>query len=114
MAAVALAIRLYTVDHGECPSELAALVPDYLAALPQDPFATDEASLGYKPLAERPLLYSVGYDGVDHGGEQVIRADHRRDFERSDIPFYLEPEPVANPEDGDVSGSETPDDNEDI
>ncbi len=61
-----LAIRCYEADHGELPSELADLVPEFLAEVPEDPFSG-------KPLVYRPdptgyLLYSVGHDETDDGG----------------------------------------------
>jgi hypothetical protein len=109
MAAIALAIRLYEVDHGERPQQLAELVPDYLAAIPPDPFSPEGATLRYRPEAERPVLYSVFYDGQDNGGEINLGPDGRRDPNRSDLRFYLEPElpapvgtePASRPEAGD-------------
>ena len=68
MAAVALAIRLYEIDHGQRPEALAALVPDYLDALPTDPFDPAGGTFRYLPQAERPRLYSLGADCIDHGG----------------------------------------------
>ncbi len=51
MAAVALAIRLYELDHGQRPASLGLLVPDYLSALPEDPYATDGRTFRYRPEA---------------------------------------------------------------
>lgn len=68
MAAIALAIRLYEVDHGRRPGALAELVPDYLDAVPPDPLAPAGVSFKYLPDAETPILYSVGENGVDDGG----------------------------------------------
>src|SRR5439155_17560734 len=65
-AAVALAARLYALDHaGRYPPSLNALVPDYLPLLPSDPFAADGRALGYL-IAEngkRPIVYSVDENG---------------------------------------------------
>ncbi len=91
MAAIALVIRLYTIDHGEPPAKLDQLVPEYMAALPRDPFARIESTFGYKPLADRPFLYSVAQDGRDNGGTVALTADGRRDLHRSDRLFYLQP-----------------------
>lgn len=41
-----VAIRLYQAEKGKLPATLAALVPDYLPSLPQDPFASKE--YGYR------------------------------------------------------------------
>jgi hypothetical protein len=65
MTAVCLAARLYQVEHdGRWPRSLEALVPDYLPAVPLDPFSATGAPLGYLPAREgtRPVVYSVGAD----------------------------------------------------
>jgi len=90
LTAIALAIRLYVVDNGVRPESLEALVPEYLPTLPADPFRTDGASMGYRPNADEPVLYSVGEDGVDNGGRKNLRADGRLDRGRSDLLFYLD------------------------
>lgn len=73
MAAVALAVRLYRLDHGGAwPASLQELVPRYLPAVPLDPLAAGDKPLGYVILkgalpggGDRPLVYSVGENGVD-------------------------------------------------
>lgn len=68
IAATALALRLYAIDHGgHFPDRLNQLVPDYLAAIPDDPFAPGKRPLGYLP-GEKPILYSVGENGIDDHG----------------------------------------------
>ena len=89
MAAVAVAIRLYEVDHGERPTALALLVPDYLDAIPADPFAKDGRPISYTPDADPPVLYSVGADGVDDGGAFKLRESGGVDYEALDMPFFL-------------------------
>lgn len=108
MAAIALAIRLYQVDHGTRPTELAELVPKYLTTLPLDPFAINGATFVYKPLAPRPLLYSVGPNGADDGGRKVKNVSGAR----GDIPFFLAPESSADTNSEDGSSLETGDDGE--
>lgn len=71
MAAVALAIRLYEIDHGERPMVLEELVPGYLPAVPLDPFAPSERPIQYRREGPHPRLYCVGPDGVDDGGRFV-------------------------------------------
>lgn len=70
LAAVALALRLYAVDHdGKYPPALDDLVPKYLPAIPKDPFAAGGKPLLYdasEPAA--PAVYSVGDNGKDDGG----------------------------------------------
>jgi hypothetical protein len=66
LAAAALAIRLYQHDHaGQRPPTLSALVPDYLPAVPDDPFATGTQPIQYVPDAKPPYVYSVGENGRD-------------------------------------------------
>jgi hypothetical protein len=96
MAAVALAIRVYEIDHGHRPDDLHDLVPDYLAFVPADPFASDGQTFRYTPHAEIPLLYSVGPNGMDELGAYVVR-EGWRDLEAMDVPFSLKgglPPPV--------------------
>jgi hypothetical protein len=75
MAAVALAVRLYRADHGgEWPRTLGELVPTYLPSVPADPFDPRGGPLRYRPSAAAPgggpVVYSVGRDGTDHGGQR--------------------------------------------
>ncbi len=91
MAATALAIRLYQLDHGHRPVSLDRLVPSYLPAVPRDAMAAGDKPLGYLPQGVVPrwpsvstatpqlraqltgrrfaVLYSVGRDGHDDGGQ---------------------------------------------
>lgn len=91
-AAVALAVRLYRLDHGGAwPASLDALVPAYLPAVPADPFATDGEPLRYRlvrgatPLfGDRPIVYSVGDDGIDDiaSGAMPLPPDPQYGWER--------------------------------
>ena len=97
MAATALAIRLYEIDHGHRPATLSELVPEYLMAVPRDPFAADEREIGYASNAETPVLYSVGPNGVDEGGSIGFKSSGWLDWEAKDIPFFLNGDrPQAN------------------
>ena len=62
-----LAIRLYRQEEGADPEELADLVPEYLPAVPEDPFSG--RPLVYRRTETGYLLYSVGPDETDNGGE---------------------------------------------
>lgn len=67
LAAAALAVAWYRADHdGEWPTSLQSLVPRYLPETPRDPMAVD-APLRYD--SARRLLWSIGTDGIDHGGD---------------------------------------------
>jgi hypothetical protein len=69
LAATILAVRLYRLDHnGQFPPTLDALVPDYLAKVPDDPFSDPLSKIHYLPpgKAPHPLVYSVGEDHMDN------------------------------------------------
>lgn len=90
LAALALAVRLYELDHGRRPDMLAALVPTYIPAIPLDPFDADDAPLRYAPDAPSPLLYSVGNDGADdHGAFVLLVGGGDVDPNVKDRPFFL-------------------------
>ena len=62
----ALAAERYRRSHGAWPESLDQLTPDFLAAVPIDPF-TDEPLL-YHKLPDGVVIYSAGKDGQDNGG----------------------------------------------
>lgn len=93
MAATALAIRLYELDHGHRPETLDELVPDYLPSVPLDPMAEGETPIGYLPHAERPILYSVDENGIDDGGRCQIYDDGTVNRRKFDWPFFLDGPP---------------------
>jgi len=66
-ALVAVAAERHRLRHGTWPALLAEIVPEFLPALPADPF--DGQPLRYKRLPEGIVIYSVGPDGVDDGGQ---------------------------------------------
>ncbi len=66
-----LALRAYKLEHGSYPASLSALVPEYLKAVPADPFALS-GPLRYKLQGATYLLYSVGPDGKDDGGQAIL------------------------------------------
>ena len=67
---VRAAIALYQKQHGAPPDRLDALVPDFLPAVPADPF--DGKSLHYARTERGWKFWSVGYDLKDDGGEASI------------------------------------------
>ena len=71
LLSVTLALRAYKLDHGAYPPTLAALAPQYLQAIPPDPFALSGPVL-YKRTGTNYLLYSVGPDGKDDGGRAIF------------------------------------------
>ncbi len=61
-----LASERYRRDHKQWPRSLDDLVPRYLGKIPSDPFA--DAPLRLRPTKDGIVIYSVGYDGKDDGG----------------------------------------------
>jgi len=77
LAATALAIRLYVVDHGSVfPKTLEELTPAYLAAVPADPMARKGNGIKYIADEMRPRIYSIGSDGLDDGGSEYMPRGH--------------------------------------
>jgi len=89
MAALSLAIRLFVIDHGARPHSLKELVPDYLDAVPRDPFAEGVTPIRYLPYADQPMLYSVGMDGADERGRYELRSDGSIHPDNADLVFFL-------------------------
>lgn len=137
LAATALALRLYEADHGRLPDKLTALVPDYLPALPKDPFDPKGGPIRYMPegatpltlkaftsrypdayfwqgtggppaninqLVPRVILYSVGSNKVDDGGDHVLDEDGLHpdigsESEGGDLVFFVQKlPPTKKPE----------------
>ena len=64
---VALSLEHYRADTGQYPEDLDALTPKYLKTLPQE--VTTSASPRYRRTPnDSYMLYSVGLDGKDDGG----------------------------------------------
>ena len=77
---------------GNLPETLQALVPDYLPAVPRDPF--DGQPFRYS--TERRIIYSVGEDLTDDGGTRGYEQGRRQ--RQKDLVFDLfthEPEPQS-------------------
>jgi hypothetical protein len=62
----AIAARQFEQKHGQLPDSLAALVPEFLPAVPTDPF--DGKALRFQITDEGLVLYSIGRDRKDDGG----------------------------------------------
>jgi hypothetical protein len=97
--AVALACSLHRAERGDWPrAGLDELVPAYLAALPVDPVAPARGSFVYVPGAERPRVYSVWVDGVDHGGTCAGVLTHQMPHRpMADLVIDLVRQPLAPP-----------------
>jgi hypothetical protein len=67
----AIALKRYQLKHGECPAHLNSLAPEFLPAVPLDP--VDGQPLRYRRNADGTfLLYSVGENGKDDGGDPSL------------------------------------------
>ncbi|HEX5273147.1 MAG TPA: hypothetical protein VFW33_21775 [Gemmataceae bacterium] len=79
-AAAALAAERYRLRHGRWPASVAGLMPD----VPLDPF--DGKPLRYRNDGEGVIVYSVGPDGIDDGGDRKTLNTHK---DGTDIGFRL-------------------------
>jgi hypothetical protein len=66
-AVAAVAAERYRRARGSWPDSPAALVPDYLRAVPLDPF--DGQPLRYRKVGDGIVVYSIGPDRKDDGGK---------------------------------------------
>lgn len=102
----AIAAERYRQQHGSLPAQLNDLVPDYLDAVPEDPFTRDP--LRYRVEDTGAIIYSLGADNTDNDGRQYD--DEGRDYQdQTDITFTFGglqdrlwplPEPEPEPEYG--------------
>jgi hypothetical protein len=68
LARVAIALERYRLAHGEYPESLAVLSPQFIAKLPHD--IINDQPLHYRRTSDGQfVLYSVGWNGTDDGGE---------------------------------------------
>ena len=80
---IVCALERYRLAHGQYPEALGALVPQFIEKLPHD-------IIGGQPLKYRRtddakfILYSVGWNETDDGGQTVLDKDGRPDLERGD------------------------------
>jgi hypothetical protein len=89
LAQTAVALEQFrAANGGRYPDSLSQLVPDFLAAIPRDPFAGKK--LVFHQAGGGYYVYSVGPDGKDHGGLAGR-------FGQSDIVFSLTSPPPLTP-----------------
>lgn len=68
-ARVAFAVERFMLAKGRLPSAIDELVPEFIEALPVDPF--DGRAIRYTVSSGVYSVYSVGEDGVDDGGSPL-------------------------------------------
>jgi hypothetical protein len=75
IAVTAIALKRHSLRTGELPAGLGDLTPDFLSSVPHDP--VDRKPLRYRLEGQgKFVLYSVGTDGVDDGGDPTIPEGH--------------------------------------
>jgi hypothetical protein len=104
-AMTAIACECYRQEQGIWPATLEALVQrGYLKAVPLDPY--DGKSLRLRRLATGLLVYSVGMDRIDDGGnvdrDRQFAPGTDIGFQLWDVPLRGLPAPPPAPEEGDV------------
>ena len=77
LALCLVAAERYRLANGQPPSNLRQLVPQYLPAVPNDPF--DGKPLRMRQAGDELVFYSVGDDGKDDGGQETNN-DNRPDM----------------------------------
>ena len=83
-----IAVERFRLANGQLPENLNELVPQFLSAVPVDPF--DGQPLSYHRLAKGYVIYSVGSDGHDDGGREKPADWKSSDKTTYDITFTVE------------------------
>jgi len=86
LARAELAARLFLLDQGRLPADLTSLVPQYLDRVPLDEFAN--APLRSRMADGALVIYSIGPDGEDNGGEH--KSFSMRYWDKGDIAVRVE------------------------
>ena len=68
-----IALELYRREHGDWPGVLEDLVPGHLPGVPVDRLTGEPVK--YRVGEDGPLVYSVGVDGDDDGGQPPVERD---------------------------------------
>jgi hypothetical protein len=84
-AQIVCALERYRLSHGEYPETLDALVPQFIEKLPHDIIGgeplhyrrTDPPSQSSGATSGKFLLYSVGWNETDDGGQVALKKDDR-------------------------------------
>ena len=86
---LAVAARRFSAQRGRLPKSLDELVPDWIPALPVDPF--DGKPLRTKRTDSGLVLDSVGPDGIDDGGAPMDWVK-----KTGDIVFHVRQKPLVS------------------
>lgn len=90
---VALACEGFRLKHGAWPDGLDALVPEFLDAVPLDPF--DEKPIRFARIQEGIQIWCVDHDFVDNGGD-IHRMSYRYKKGATDIGWVILDPPLRN------------------
>lgn len=74
---IALAVIRYQRQHGKLPESLNELVPEFLPEIPLDPI--DHRPLRYQRRDDGFIVYSVGTNQIDNGG-QLVWVNQNRNY----------------------------------
>jgi hypothetical protein len=85
-ARTALAVERYRLAKKTLPGGLIELVPDYLEAVPKDPF--DGKNLRYTKSERGYVVYSLGEDRIDDSGKE--KSKDKDDSSSYDITFIVD------------------------
>ena len=83
--AVACALERYRLAKGELPDKLDALVPSFIVKVPHD-VINGQPPRYRRTAVDQFLLYSIGWNETDDGGQIVLTSDKpsRPDFSKGD------------------------------
>jgi hypothetical protein len=83
LARVAIALERYHLAHGEYPESLAVLSPQFIVKLPHD--IINGQPLHYRSTSDGQfVLYSVGWNETDDGGEVGLHKSGAVDIQKGD------------------------------
>jgi hypothetical protein len=90
----AIALKRFERRVGKLPTDLSTLVPEFLPAVPLDPM--DGAPLRYRLSTTNTfVLYSIGLDGVDGGGDVNPKEPASRNFFWTQCKDFVWPQPAT-------------------
>ncbi len=95
-AVISCALERFRIDHGKYPSQLEALVPQYLVRLPHDVISGEPLKYRLKDEGGY-FLYSMGANGTDEGGQVVMKKEGCKgpDLEQGDWVWKIPSSPSA-------------------
>jgi hypothetical protein len=100
MTMTIIALKRYQLKHGNYPANLNSLVPEFIPSIPRDP--VDGQPLRYRRNADETfLLYSVGENGKDDGGDPALEKgaeSSSSNWQNPDALDWVWPQPATEEE----------------